>query len=67
MLYLYQKLKITLAKERTHKMTKEKAKEILNYLKEKNMSFCFIINGELIDRNDCRKVLQIELDKTIYE
>ena len=38
-------------------MTKQKAKEIYQYLLDKNMGFCFY-NGQLVSREDCLKVVK---------
>jgi len=45
------------------KMTIEYAKKLLAYLKNGNMSFTWTEQGRFITREDCRKVLGIELNK----
>jgi len=49
------------------KMTIEYAKKLLAYLKNGNMSFTWTEQGRFITREDCRKVLGIELNKKDYE
>ena len=48
-------------------MNKIDAKELLRELKDKNMSFGFTVQGRFITRGDCRKALNIELDKNDSE
>jgi hypothetical protein len=48
-------------------MNKQEAKEVLNYLKIKGLSFCWTIQGRFITRGDCRQILGIELSKQDFE
>lgn len=48
-------------------MDKSQAIELLNYLKDKGLSFTWTTQGRFITRTDCRKTLGIELNKMDYE
>jgi len=51
-------------------MKRSEAETILNYLKttgESGLSFCYLANGQFVTREDCRKVLGIELNLKDYE